>query len=129
MKIKLNIVLIIVAIPMFLMGIAMTIYTSTILSYNGIDANPASIHMARAAAAGILVLGIMAWLSRNSEPSQARNPLVVGLSLYFLLQAVNDARSIVAGITAPSSWISGVGLWLVFFILTALAGWSARTES
>jgi hypothetical protein len=129
MKIKLNVVLTIAAIPLFIVGLGMTFATSAMLgSFIGIDANLASIHMARALGTAFIGIAVMIFLARNSGPSQARNALVAGLSLFFLLAAITDARAILAGTLAPSGWFSGVGLWLLFFILIVLAGRNAMAE-
>jgi hypothetical protein len=128
MKIKLNVVLTIVAIPLFLLGLGMTIATSTILGNFGHDVNPSSIHFARADGGAVLGLAIMTWLARNSGPSQARNALVAGLSLFFLLEAVVDFRAIINGTYGQEAWFTGVIPWLIFFALTVLAGRSAMAE-
>ena len=129
MKIKLNIILTIVAIPVFLMGLAFTLATRTMLGNFGYDANLASIHMARTAGSALIGYAVIAFLARNAGPSQARTAVVAGLALFFLLEAVVDIRGIMSGVMGPSGWFSGVALWLIFFILTAIAGWSARSES
>jgi hypothetical protein len=59
----------------------------------GLDANPASIHFARAVGGALLGVAIMTWLARNSGPSQARNALVAGLTLFFLLEVVEYVRA------------------------------------
>ncbi len=128
MKIKLNVVLTIAAIPLFLMGLGMTLATSTMLGSLGYDANPASIHMARATGASFIGIAIMIFLARNSGPSHARNALVIGLSVFFFLAAIVDARGILAGTLQPSDWFTGVLLWLVFFALTVIAGRNAMVE-
>lgn len=115
--------------PHVLMGLGSTFATTTILGSLGYDANPASIHMARAVVGAMLGLAVITWLARNSSLSQARNALVVGLFLVFFLGAVVDLRGIMAGTLGPSGWISGVVPWLILSILTATAGRSAMSES
>lgn len=128
MKIKLNVVFIISAIPLFLMGIFASVATSAMLGANGYDVNPASIHMARATGASFIGIALMIFLARNSGPSEARNALVIGFTVFLLLAAIVDARAVIAGTMPPSGWVYGVGLWLVFFVLNVLAGRSAMTE-
>ena len=128
-KLKLSIWFTIAAIPMVLMGLGLTLATTTMLGNFGYDANPASIHFARAAGGALIGLAVLTFLARNSGPSKARTALIVGLSLFFLLEAVEDIRAIMAGTLGPSGWISGVVPWLIFFLLTVIAGWSSRSES
>jgi hypothetical protein len=128
MKIKLSVVFTIAAFILFLIGLGMTIATSTMLENFGHDANSASIHFARATGGAALGLAVMTFLARNSGPSQARNALVVGLSLFFFLEAVVDLRAIMNGTYGPEAWFTGVIPWLVLLVLTLLAGRSAMAE-
>ena len=128
-KLKLNVILTIVAIPLFLMGLAFTLATTTMLGNFGYDANLASIHMARTAGSALIGYAVLAFLARNAGPSPARNAVVVSLALFFLLEAIVDIRGIISGVMGPEGWFTGVFLWLVFFALVAIAGWSARSES
>jgi hypothetical protein len=118
----------IVAILLFLHGLGITLAPTIILENYGVDANAASTHMARALGGALLAIAIMTWLARNSGPSTARNALVVGLSLFFVLEAVEDIRAIVAGILNPIGWISVV-LSIILVILITIAGRSAMSES
>jgi len=70
----------------------------------------------------------MAWLARNSAPSQARNALVIGFSVFTFLAAIVDTRGILAGTVPQSGWFTGVLLWLGFFALFVIAGRSAMSE-
>lgn len=128
MKIKLNIVLIIVSIPMFIMGLGMTFATSSILGSLGHDVNPASLHFARATGGAVLGIAFITFLARNSGPSQARNALVAGLSVFFLLEAIVDLRAIMNGTYGAEAWFTGVIPWLIFLILMILAGRNAMAE-
>ena len=63
----------------------------------------------------------MIWLARNSGPSQARNALVLGHFLFFVLDAIEDVRANLAGTLPPTKrWISVV-LWLNLFKLMSKA--------
>ena len=128
MKIKLKVVLSIGAILMFLMGLGMTVATSAMLENFGHDINPSSLHFARAAGAAVLGLGIMTWLARNSDPSQARNALVAGLSIVYILEAIVDLRAIMNGTYGADAWFTGVIPWLVLLTLTVIAGRTAMAE-
>ena len=85
MKIKLKVVLTLAAVLLLILGLGMTVATSTMLANFGHEASPASLHFARATGGAALGLAVMAWLARNSGPSQARNALVAGLGVFFFL--------------------------------------------
>ena len=70
------------------MGLAITVASSAILGNFGLDANPAATHFAGATGSVFIALGVMGFLARNSDPSQARNALVTELSLFFFLAAI-----------------------------------------
>jgi hypothetical protein len=112
-----------------ILGLGMTLATTAMLGNFGYDANPASIHMARAAGGATLAIAVMVWLARKSAPSQARNALIIGLAVFFLLEAIVDLRGIMAGTVGPDGWYTGVLPWLVFFALTVIAGRSAMSET
>jgi len=127
MKIKLNVMFTIAAIAMFLIGLGLTVMTGIMLRMIGLDANPASIHFAKAGGSALLGLAVMTWLARNSGPSQARNALVLGLTLLFLLETAEYVRAILTGSLQIIGWISA-GMWFFLFVFMALAGRSARAE-
>jgi hypothetical protein len=127
LNIRLNVMLTIAAIATFLLGFGLTIATSTMLGMISLDANPASIHFAKAVGGALLGLAVMAWLARNSGPSQARNALVLGLTLIFLLEGIEYVRAILSGTLQPIGWIFA-GMWLILFVFMGLAGRSAMAE-
>jgi len=128
MKIKLNVMFTITAIAMFLLGLGLTGMTSIMLGMIGLDANPASIHFAKAVGGAMLGFAVMAWLARNSGPSQARNAQVLGLTLFFLLTSVEYIRAILVSSLQSIGWIFA-GMWILLFVFMALAGRSAMSES
>jgi len=127
MKIKLNVMFTIAAIAMFLIGLGLTVMTGIMLGMIGLDANPASIHFAKAGGSALLGLAVMTWLARNSGPSQARNALVLGLTLLFLLETAEYVRAILTGSLQIMGWISA-GMWFFLFVFMALAGRSSMAE-
>ena len=114
---------------MFFIGLGFAFATRTMLGNLGYDANLASIHLTRAAGSAMIGYAVIAFLARNAGPSPARNAVVVGLALFFLLEAIVDIRGIMSGVAGPELWFTGVLLWMIFFALVAIAGWSARSES
>lgn len=59
------------------MGLGIKLAPTTMFGNFGVDANPASTHTARALGGAVLAIAIMTWMARNSDPSKARNALVV----------------------------------------------------
>ncbi len=128
MKIKLNVMFTISAIFLLFLGLGLTFMTSFIHGMIGLDTNPASLHFAKAAGGAMLAFAAMAWFARNSSPSQARNALVLGFSLLYLLTSIEYVRSIMVGSLQFMGWIMA-GLWLLLFVFMALAGRASMTES
>ena len=118
----------IAAVVTFIMGLGITLAPAIMLGNFGVDANPASTHMARALGGAVLALAILTWLARSSGPSTARNAIAVGLSLFFVLEAIEDVRAMLAGILNPTAWIS-VALSAILVFLIIFAGRSAMSES
>ncbi len=129
MKIKLKLVFTLAAVLLFILGLGMTVATSTILGNFGHEVNSASLHFARATGGAALGLAVMAWLARNSGPSGARNALVTGFAVFFFLEAVVDFRAILNGTYGPEAWFTGVIPWLVFLVLIVLAARSDTSEN
>ena len=127
MKIKLRVMFTISAVVMFLLGLGLTFMTSIMMGMINVDANPASIHFAKAAGSAIIGVAVMAWLARDAGPSQARNALTLGLTLLFLLEGLEYVRAIVTGSLGLVGWLSG-GMWLLLFVFMFLAGRSAMAE-
>jgi hypothetical protein len=128
MKIKLGIMFTISSVLMFFLGLGLTVMTSTMLGMINLDANPAAVHFAKAAGGALLGLAVMTWLARNSGPSPARNALVLGLTLIFLLEGIEYVRAILTGSLQAVGWLSA-GMWLILFVFMAFAGWSAMSEA
>jgi len=127
MKIKLNVMFTISAAVLFFVGLGLTIMTTTMLGMIGLDANPASIHFAKAGGSALIGVAVMTWLARNAGPSQTRNALTLGLTLLFLLEGIEYLRGIFTGSLGLMGWIVG-GMWLILFVFMALAGRSAMSE-
>ena len=127
MKVKLGTMLTIAAIVMILVGLGLTLMTGNMLGMINLDANPASIHFAKAVGGALIGLGIMAWLTRNAGPSPARNAVVLGLTAFLLLQSVEYIRAIIAGSLGATGWLIAA-MWLALFLFMAMAGRSAMAE-
>ena len=127
MKIKLNVMFTMSAAFLLFVGLGLTIMTTTMLGMIGLDANPASIHFAKAGGSALIGVAVMTWLARDAGPSQARNALTLGLTLLFLLEGIEYLRGIFTGSLGLMGWIVG-GMWLILFVFMALAGRSAMAE-
>jgi len=127
MKIKLNVMFTISAVVMFFIGLGLTLMTNTMLGMLGLDANPASIHFAKAGGSALIGAAVLAWLARNSGPSEARNAITLGLTLLFLLETVEYLRGIFTGSLGSIAWIAAM-MWFLLFVFIFLAGRSAMAE-
>jgi hypothetical protein len=127
MKIKLNVMFTISAIILLFLGLGLTFMTSFIHGMIGLDANPASLHFAKAVGGALLGFAAMAWFARSSGPSQARNALVWGFILFFMLTSIEYLRALLAGTLQPIGWLAA-GMWILLLIFMGLAGRSSMSE-
>ena len=128
MKIKLNVMFSISAIILFFLGLGLIFMTKFIHGMVGLEVNPASLHFGKAVGGAVVSFAAMAWFSRNSGPSQARNALVLGFTVFFFLTSIEYIRAIFIGALRPIGWIAA-GMWILLFVFMALAGRASVTES
>jgi hypothetical protein len=128
MKIKLNVMFTISAIILFFLGLGLIFLTSFIHGMVGLEVNPASLHFGKAVGGAAVSFAVMAWFSRNSAPSQARNALVLGFTVFFFLTSIEYIRAILVGALQPIGWIAA-GMWILLFVFMALIGRASMTES
>ena len=75
---------------------------------------PIALTVARVGGAGLLTIGVACWLARNNGRA-----LVVAMLFYNILAVV------ILAYAALGLALSGIGLWPVIGLHTALAGWCA----
>jgi hypothetical protein len=76
-------------------------------------------HVARQFGIAILAIGVISWMARNASDSAARNSIVIGLTLAYLLLPIETVISIVRGSESAEGFVlvAVFGLLAVGFIL------------
>lgn len=92
---------------------------ATILSWHGISDEPSTILMARYFGVALLGIGLVTWQARNSEESQARNAITLGLPISYILGLALSIQSTLAGQMNTLGWLPAV----VYLLLIAGFGY------
>ena len=76
-------------------------------------------HVARQFGIAMLAIGVISWMARNASDSAARNSIVIGLTLAYLLLPIETVISIIRGSESAEGFLLVVvfGLLAVGFIL------------
>jgi hypothetical protein len=126
--VKLRTVFIIDAIVSVLFGIPMLIAPRAMVGFSGLETDAVGLHFLRSYGAGLLSLGVMMWLARNSGPSSARTALLAGLVLWLIIDAVKEAWAALTGLVGASAWVTVVVL-AILAVLNIVVGWRARSQA
>jgi hypothetical protein len=99
--------LVLIALPQLLITLLFGSFTDTVITST----------IARVAGVAIFALAIACWVARNDGQSYAARGLVSAMLLY------NTAIAIVLVYSATGLSLSGIGLWPVVLLHTAMSAW------
>ena len=102
---KLKTVFIIDAIIAALFGAAALIAPGPLTASPGMETDALGLYFLRGYGAGLLSVGVMMWLARNSGPSSARTALPVGFVLWVLIDAVKEVWALLTGLLPGGEWL------------------------
>ena len=76
-------------------------------------------HVARQFGIAMLAIGVISWMARNASDSAARNSIVIGLTLAYVLLPIETVISIIRGSESAEGFVlvAVFGLLAVGFIL------------
>ncbi|TFH22976.1 MAG: hypothetical protein E4H10_12850 [Bacteroidia bacterium] len=93
-------------------GIFALLLPDKVLSLYGVESDAAIQLMAQYAGLGSLVIGLVAWFSRNVKDSKAQNSIVLAFFITYVIGAIISVLGTISGIMKVG-W-AVVGLYLIF---------------
>ena len=126
---KLKTLFIISAAVLALLGLGLIFFLEPLmLARTGSVPNILTAHVARQFGTAILAISVISWLSRNSGNSSARNAVVIGLTVLFVLLPIETVFAIARGSESQEGYLLVVifGLLAVGFILIGKPSFSRR---
>ena len=120
-------VFIIDAVASALVGVVMLFVPVAFLGFARLETNDLGLDFLRSYGAGLLSVGVMAWLAMNSKPSTARTGLLVGVTLCLVTDAVNEAWATLARVLHATPWLTVAEL-AVIAALSIVVGLRSRSE-
>ena len=126
---KLNVLFSIQAIILALVGLAFLVVPVT-MQYGTLPANPSAALLAvvRATASLFIAIALLDWMARNSEPSTARNAIVLANAVGSLSAAILLALAVFNGADKMALIPIVINLLIgIAFIMAGRASMSAKT--
>jgi hypothetical protein len=125
---KLNVFFTIAAVYGFIIGLAALLAPSTIAAAGGLPASSGLFMVVRFFGVANMGLGLMAWLVRNADASQARDAVTLGFTIFFALHALTSLYGQFTDTSISLHWIMAVlqGLIAIGFFM---AGRSSMSSS
>jgi len=109
---KLKSLLIANAVVLGCSGICAILLPSFVLSLYGVESGPAAQLMAQYAGLGSLVIGLIAWFSRNVTDPKAQRSIVMAFLICYVIGTMVSVSGTISG-TMKIGW-AVIGLYLVF---------------
>lgn len=109
---KLKSLFIVNAIVLGCSGIWALLSPSSVLSLYGVESGPAVQLMAQYAGLGSLVIGLIAWFSRNVEDPKAKRSIVMAFLICYVIGTIVSVFGTISG-TMKIGW-AVIGLYGVF---------------
>jgi hypothetical protein len=128
---KLNVMFIIAAVYGIARGLFELLAPATASAGTLTDSMPGMLFMiVRFWGVAYIGLGLTAWLVRNSEASQARDGVTLGLSVFFALHALTSLYGQFTDTSVSTHWVMAIvqGLIAVGFFMAGKASMSASTN-
>lgn len=98
-------------------GLFALFWPSGVLSLYGVESGPAIELMAQYAGLGSLVIGLIAWFSRNVKDPKARHSIILAFLITYLAGFIVSVSGTISGIMKVG-W-AVVGLYLLFALCYA----------
>jgi len=86
-------------------ALGLLIVPATIMSLHGIGSDPSTILMARYFGVGLLGIGLVTWLARNSDKSQARDSISLGFLISYVVGLVLSLWATLTGQMNAVGWL------------------------
>jgi hypothetical protein len=95
---KLKNLLIVNAIVLGGSGISAVLMPSKVLSFYGVELNPAMLMMAQYAGLGSIAIGLVAWFSRNVEDLKAQRAIILAFLITYVIALLISVQGIISGV-------------------------------
>jgi len=129
---KLNVMFIIAAVFLILIGLPSLLAPSAMMAAGGSDigASSALSMLVRFMGVAELGLGLIAWLVRNADASKARDAVTLGFTIYFALHALTSLYGQFTDTSTSAHWIMATlqGLIAVGFFMAGKASMSTSAS-
>ncbi|MFZ2055629.1 MAG: hypothetical protein WAU81_15675 [Candidatus Aminicenantales bacterium] len=112
---RLKYFLVITAVVMLCQGIYAMLLPATVLSQYGVSHGPVESFMARYAALGTFVMGLLALFSRGVEDDKAKRAVTITLLIANAVGVVISVASMISGVIGATGWVV-IGFYLFFVI-------------
>jgi hypothetical protein len=95
---KLKNLLIVNAIVLGGSGISAVLMPSKVLSFYGVELNPAMLMMAQYAGLGSIAIGLVAWFSRNVEDLKAQRAIILAFLITYVIALLISVQGTISGV-------------------------------
>jgi hypothetical protein len=100
-------------------ALGLLIVPATIMTMHGIGSDPSALLMARYFGVGLLGIGLVTWLARNSDKSQAQDAISLGFMISYVIGFVVSLQATLAGQMNAVGWLPVV----IYLLLIAGLGY------
>ena len=123
---RLKIMFIIAAVYGFVIGLASLLAPAAMFSLGGLAGSSGVLMVARFMGVANIGLGLIAWLVRNSDASQARDGVSMGFFVFFALHALTSLYGQFTDTSMSPHWVMAIlqGLIAVGFFVAGRANMS-----
>jgi len=111
---KLRTLLVINSIVLGASGICAVLFPASVLSLYGVVLGPSVILMAQYAGLGSIAIGLVAWLTRNVEDSEAQRAIILAFLITNIIGVIISVLGTLSGVMKVGWPV--VGLYLLFAI-------------
>ena len=100
-------------------ALGLLIVPSTIMTLHGISSDPSTLLMARYFGVGLLGIGLVTWLARNSDKSQAQDAISLGYLISYVVGFIVSLQATLTGQMNALGWLPVV----IYLVLVAGLGY------
>jgi hypothetical protein len=93
-------------------ALGLLIVPATIMTLHGISSDPSTLLMARYFGVGLLGIGLVTWLARNSDKSQAQDAISLGYLISYVVGFIVSLQATLTGQMNALGWLP-VAIYLV----------------
>jgi len=112
---KLSHVYILNTIVAIVYALGLLIVPATIMTIHGISSDPSTLLMARYFGVGLLGIGLVTWLARDSDKSQAQDAITLGFLISYVVGFIVSLQATLTGQMNAVGWLPVV----IYLVLIA----------